>query len=174
MHVFLTGDRQIGKSRALNGALDLIGMPVYGFRTRFLTRERGSSSLYMTPANNPEELSESAMVACLQDGKMRPLTERFDTLGAALLREARRHPEGVILMDECGHLEKNAQVFQNEIQACLDGDIPVLGVLRRDQPWHDFIKRHPKVLVLTVDEQNRVDMAERVAALIRQNEGGNP
>ena len=170
MHVFLTGDRQVGKSRALNGALALLDRPVYGFRTRFLTRERGSSSLYMTPANNPEQICKAAMVAELAEGKMRPLPQRFDALGGELLREARRHPEGVILMDECGHLEKNALAFQAEIKACLDGDIPVLGVLRKDQPWHDFIKRHPKVLVITVDENNRADMARRVAALIRGEE----
>ena len=106
MHVFLTGDRQVGKSRAVNGALALLGRPVYGFRTRFLTRERGSSSLYITPANDPENFSEDSMVAELRDGKMRPLSDRFDALGSALLREARLHPEGVILMDECGHLER--------------------------------------------------------------------
>ncbi|MBQ9196614.1 MAG: nucleotide kinase [Clostridia bacterium] len=166
MHVFLTGDRQVGKSRAVNGALALLGRPVYGFRTRFLTRERGSSSLYITPANDPENFSEDSMVAELRDGKMRPLSDRFDALGSALLREARLHPEGVILMDECGHLEKNALVFQDEIRACLDGDIPVLGVLRKDQAWHQFIKEHPRVTVITVDESNRGDMAQRVAALI--------
>ena len=166
MHVFLTGDRQVGKSRVLNGALALLDRPVYGFRTRFLTRERGSSSLYMTPANNPEQICEAAMVAELAEGKMRPLTERFDAWGVELLTEARRHPQGIILMDEVGHLEKNAMAFQDAIRACLDGDIPVLGVLRKDQAWHDFIKNHPKVRVITVTEENRGGMADRVAKLI--------
>ena len=166
MHVFLTGDRQIGKSRALNGALAQLRLPVYGFRTRFLTRERGSSSLYMVPANDPENFDETMMVAELREGKMRPLTERFDAWGAHLLREAQNHPEGIILMDEVGHLEKNAMAFQDAIQACLDGDIPVLGVLRKDQAWHDFIKNHPKVRVITVTEENRGGMADRVAKLI--------
>ena len=166
MHVFLTGDRQIGKSRALNGALAQLRLPVYGFRTRFLTRERGSSSLYMVPANDPENFDETMMVAELREGKMRPLTERFDAWGAHLLREAQKHPEGIILMDEVGHLEKNAMAFQDAIRACLDGDIPVLGVLRKDQSWHDFIKNHPKVRVITMTEENRGGMADRVAKLI--------
>lgn len=167
MHVFLTGDRQIGKSRALNGALAQLNLPVFGFRTRFLTRERGSSSLYMVPANDPESFDESMMVAELREGKMRPLPERFDAWGAKLLREALGHPEGLILMDEVGHLEKNALQFQAAIRACLDGETPVLGVLRKDQAWHDFIKNHPKVCVITVTEENRGGMAERVAAIIR-------
>ena len=169
MHVFLTGDRQIGKSRALNGALAQLNLPVYGFRTRFLTRERGSSSLYMAPANEPENFDASMMAAELAEGRMRPLTERFDAWGVQLLTEARRHPEGVILMDEVGHLEKRALLFQAAIRDCLDGDIPVLGVLRKDQPWHDFIKSHPKVCVITVTEENRGGMADRVAAIIRED-----
>lgn len=167
MHVFLTGDRQIGKSRALNGALAQLQLPVWGFRTRFLTRERGSSSLYMAPANDPESFDESMMVAELREGKMRPLTERFDTWGVELLTEARRHPQGIILMDEVGHLEKRALLFQSAIRDCLDGDIPVLGVLRKDQEWHAFIKNHPKVRVITVTEENRGGMADRVAAILR-------
>ena len=46
-HVFLTGDRQVGKSRAVRRAAELTGRPLKGFLTRFLTAERGSSSLYM-------------------------------------------------------------------------------------------------------------------------------
>ncbi len=166
MHVFLTGERQIGKSRAVRAAAEMLGRPCAGFRTRFLTRERGSSSLYMVPAAGPEELDEAHTVACLRDGRMCPLTERFDTLGAELLRDARRRRGSLILMDECGHLEKNAFVFQREILACLDGPDPVLGVLRLGQPWHDFIKGHPRVRLITVTEDNRAGLAGEIAALL--------
>ena len=39
MHVFLTGDVQIGKSTAIRRAIARIGRPVYGFRTFFTDRE---------------------------------------------------------------------------------------------------------------------------------------
>ncbi|MDO5326787.1 MAG: nucleoside-triphosphatase [Clostridia bacterium] len=168
MHVFLTGDRQIGKSRAVRRAADALERPCYGFRTQFLTKERGTSSLYMVSPQGEPTLDEAHMVAELRDGKMRPLTERFDSLGGALLREARQHPEGLILMDECGHLEKNAQEFQKEILLCLDGDTPVLGVLRKDQPWHDFIKQHPQVRVITVTEENRSEIDGVILELLLQ------
>ncbi|MBR6707889.1 MAG: nucleotide kinase [Clostridia bacterium] len=168
MHVFLTGERQIGKSRVVRAAAEILGKPCAGFRTRFLTRERGSSSLYMVPAAGPEILDEAHTVAVLENGKMHALTERFDTLGTGLLREARRKRGVLILMDECGHLEKNAFLFQREIMACLDGPDPVLGVLRQGQPWHDFIKKHPRVTVITVTEDNRAELAENIAALIER------
>ena len=168
MHVFLTGERQIGKSRAVRAAAELLGRPCAGFRTRFLTRERGSSSLYMVPAAGPEILDEEHMVAMLENGKMRALTERFDALGTELLREARKKTGALILMDECGHLEKNALLFQRDILRCLNGPDPVLGVLRRGQPWHDFIINHPRVTVITVTEDNRAGLAESIAALIER------
>ena len=168
MHVFLTGERQVGKSRALNRVLAQLNLPVYGFRTRFLTRERGSSELYMVPADAPDDLRPERIVARLEGGRMIGLTEKFDTWGAELLRESRARKNGLILMDECGHLEKHALTFQREIQACLDSAQPVLGVLRKDQAWHEFIRSHARVRVLTVDENNRSEIDAVILDLIRR------
>ena len=168
MHVFLTGEKQIGKSRAIRRAAELLGLPCAGFRTRFLTRERGSSALYMVPVGQEELLDEAHIVARLEEGRMHGLTERFDTLGVQLLREAQHQPGALILMDECGHLEKNALAFQQAIRDCLDGPAPVLGVLRKEQAWHEFIKNHPRVRVLTVTEENRGGMAEEVVRLLQE------
>ena len=49
MHVFLTGDVQIGKSTAIRRAIAQLGRPVYGFRTFFTDRESAEKSLYMLP-----------------------------------------------------------------------------------------------------------------------------
>ena len=107
-------------------------------------------------------------MAVLENGKMRPLTQRFDTLGVQLLREAQHHPEGLILMDECGHLEKNALLFQQENLHCLNGQTPVLGVLRKDQPWHEFIKNHPRVRVIAVTEENRAGIEGTIVSLLQE------
>lgn len=160
----------LDKSRAIRRVAEALGRPCYGFRTQFLTRERGASSLYMAAPQAGGVFDEAHMVGELRDGKMRGLTERFDTLGAELLRQTRTHPEGLILMDECGHLEKNALAFQREILSCLEGPIPVLGVLRKDQTWHQFIKAHPRVRVLTMTEENRTALDEEILRLLREGE----
>ena len=54
------------------------------------------------------------------------------------------------------------------IRACLDGDIPVLGVLRKDQAWHECIRSHPSVRVLTVTEENRADIDQLALELLRR------
>ncbi len=168
MHVFLTGDRGIGKSRAVQRTAELLRLPCYGFVTRFQGADRHASSLYLLPAAGPGTMDEGHVAARWENGRLQPVPHRFDTLGAALLREARGHPEGLILMDECGHLEKQAWVFQREILLCLEGSIPVLGVLRKDQPWHDFIRAHPRVVVLNAAEGDRETLPQRIAGYLKE------
>ena len=168
MHVCLTGERQSGKSRAVNRIIEQLRLPLLGFRTRFLTSQRGSSELYMVPADEPDILTPDRIVARRIEGKMTGLTDRFDTWGVELLRRRKQTFPGLILMDECGHLEKNAFAFQAEIMACLDEDRPVLGVLRKDQAWHECIRSHPSVRVLTVTEENRADIDQLALELLRR------
>ena len=127
--------------------------------------------MIVCPLLHRRRSEEMHLAAFWQDGKLQPVPECFDTSGAALLAEARAHPEGLILMDECGRLEKEAFVFQKEIFQCLEGDIPVLGVLRKDQPWHDFIKSHPRVRIITITGRASDDLpAQNRADNGRQNQ----
>lgn len=108
-------------------------------------------------------MNEENRIALRREGRMVLLPERFDILSTGLLREAELHPEGVILMDECGHLEAESDQFHREILRCLEGEIPVLGALRMDQPWHAFIKNHPRVKVFSVTVENRDALPGKVA-----------
>jgi nucleoside-triphosphatase len=72
-------------------------------------------------------------------------------------------------MDECGGLEREARAFQNEVLDALEGDIPVLGVVKAGLTgWTDEIRGHPKVRLLTVDRSNRDMMPLLIADSIRQ------
>ena len=166
MHVFLTGERGIGKSRAAASAAALLGRPCLGFRTAFLAEDHRASALYLFPANADCQSEEARVAAVWSDGRLTASAGTFDVYGAALLREARGHPEALILMDECGHVERNALAFQREILACLDGETPVLGVLRKGQPWHAMIREHPNVRVLEVTARNRDRLPRQIAELI--------
>ena len=163
MHVFLTGALQCGKSYAIARALDKINRPVFGFKTLFTDRYNDNKALYMLPAAFNGAPSPAQAVAVFHFGRPQPLTERFNELGSALLHEARQHPEGLILMDECSRFERDALDFQQEILHCLDGDIPVLGVVRLTaEGWVDQIRNHPKVKLLTVTLDNRDSIPDEI------------
>lgn len=163
MHVFLTGELQCGKSTAIARTLSRISRPVFGFKTLFTDRYNDNKALYMLPADFSGTPSPHQAVTQFYDGKPVPLTERFDLIGAALLQEAQRHPEGIILMDECSRFERDALIFQQEIFRCLDGNIPVLGVVRHNAAgWADRIRSHPKVKLLTVTKENRDGILDEI------------
>ena len=171
MHVFLTGDVQIGKSTAIRRAIAQLGRPVYGFRTFFTDRESAEKSLYMLPAAAERAPGQEDAVVLFSGGRPTPLTARFDALGASLLRAAQAHPEGLILMDECGRFEREAYAFQREIARCLAGDIPVLGGVRQGVlGWTELIRSHPRVTLLTVTAENRDAMPPTIAALIAKGD----
>lgn len=82
------------------------------------------------------------------------LSSRFDQLGCAILSE--RFGCDLLLMDELGPGESEALEFQQAVLACLNGEIPVYGVLQQgSSEFLEQVKAHPKVHLITVTEENR-------------------
>lgn len=171
MHVFLTGEKQVGKSTALHSAAAMLGRPVYGFRTFFVDRMDDQKSLYMMPAASQDAPQEAQVVTRFVNRHPCPMPERFDAIGGALLQQARAHPEGLIIMDECSRFERDALRFQQEILQCLAGDTPVLGVVRLNaEGWVEQIRSHPHVKLLTLTPDNRDAMPELIVSLLIEGE----
>ena len=188
MHILLTGARGVGKSTAIRRALDILlagGAQVAG---GFLTWKGGDGdlALYISPVGaDGAAAGEKCRVASFNDEikRMSPDIRAFETEGVRILREgaagmpaarqghAALHDANagrandaksagrLIIMDELGFLEGEAEQFKQAVYDTLEGDTPVLGALRAgDIPWHMRIKDNPKVTVLTIDESNRDEM----------------
>jgi len=170
MHIFLTGEIQVGKSTVIAKTLSLLKITPGGFKTYFgPDRELPERLLYMNSGSEPKIFREENVVArFFRDQPPRILTEKFNTYGAELIRSARVDP-GLILMDECGSLEREALIFQKEVMDTLAGNIPVLGVVKlASSGWTDQIRNHPKVRLITVTRENRdalpAILAQQIAA----------
>lgn len=157
MHLFLTGEIQIGKTTVITRILELLQITPGGFTTYFgPDRSLPDKLLYMNSASKPKVFSPKCAIARLfADKPPEVFTERFSSYGVGLL-QAGRNSARLILMDECGSLERDAVAFQEEILDILDGNIPVLGVVKlASKGWTDRIRNHPKVELITVTEKNR-------------------
>ncbi len=159
-HLFLTGDIQVGKSTILNRYLSSHPeLCIGGFRTVW-KHERSDyrNSLHIIPAAEPVPLTEENCVGIREgvwpDRKCVDFTDVYDTVGTALLRGA--GPFDIYLMDEIGLAENNALRFQAAVLRLLDGDTPVIGVVR-DKPGvlPDLVRAHPRVRIITVTVENR-------------------
>lgn len=161
MHIFLTGDIQIGKSTVIEKTIKALDIPVGGFITYFgKDRYDEERELYMNAAWLPKEYKKSLSITTfMKNAKPQPNSSAFDIAGVNWIRESRYFAK-ILIMDECGCFESQALKFQAEIFNCLNQDIPVLGVLKKitEPSWLDKVKVHPKVEVITITKENRDEL----------------
>ena len=183
-HVFLTGEIQVGKSTAIGKALALLGGPkVGGFRTVSLPCPEipgARFAVYVLPGAAPyaDPLTEDAfagfpldrdhLVAIRWiDAMATPFPQAFLSGGLPLLEQ---DPPGarLLLMDEIGFFESRAPEFCAAVARRLDGDIPILGVVRNLQTtFLEQVRRHSKVRLLDVTTENRDGIPARIVDLLR-------
>ena len=171
MHIFLTGDVQVGKSTIIKktlAALQLQG--VGGFRSVSVPDlPDGAMSVYLIPAGDEHPMMGNWNRVGIRKGCGRGIgkfPEAFERAGVQVLKGAEGMP--LILMDEVGRMESAAAQFSERILELLDGSAPILGVVQKiaDTKLTNAIRQHPNVRVLTVTKENREKLAEEVLRLV--------
>ena len=167
-HIVLWGQRGVGKSTLARRLLEDWSGPVRGFVTRSsLPDADGFRSIYLHAADDPTPMEQT----CNRIGRTNRTEhtmwpEVFNGLGVELLRA---EPGSLILMDELGFLEQDAADFRRQVLRCLDGNIPVLAVIKHKThiPFLQEIRSHPRVQLYQVTEENRDELPAELSPLIR-------
>ena len=151
MNIFLFGGKGVGKSFAIDRALESLGLPASGFRTFFRgDRSLPDRRLIITNVKTSEELTAVSFFENTPDVN----TEAFDFFGAAAL--AYYDDTAFILMDELGLFESGACAFRAAVFSSLDSQVPVLGVVRENAHfWLDALRSRPDTLLLQITYENR-------------------
>lgn len=158
-HILLTGARGAGKSTLIRKLCAASGMPVYGFVTkREAADAAGFHPIYIHPAGalEADRRYEAANLTGTCNSKVhRVHLEALDVLGAAYLNAAQ--PGGILVMDELGFMEAEAQAFQKAVFDALAGTVPVLAAIkdREDVPFLQAVRAHPNALLYTVTPKTR-------------------
>ncbi|SBW10301.1 conserved hypothetical protein [uncultured Eubacteriales bacterium] len=173
MHLFLTGPVGCGKSTVIQKTVALGGLRVGGFRTGFgPDRREAVHSLYLWNAWEKTVLDEEHTVARFGPGGVISLPKRFDALGCAALDCPGAE---LILMDECGRLEREARRFHAAVLRTLGGNTSVLGVVRQGFPgWTRAIAEHPRVELIEVTEENRNALPEELLHKLEKHDPPSP
>ena len=161
-HLFLTGDKQVGKSTLLRRLIEARKLDCAGFETQafFLNGERRGFTLHgrieMPPYRN-----DCICCARIEEKRAVPVLPVFEENGVLILKRSLASPAPFLLMDELGRLEREASGFIVQIEACLDADKRVLGVLQKCNSAHVArIAQRADVTVLTVTPENRDELLE--------------
>lgn len=171
-HLFLTGPLQIGKTTAINRALQLLPpFRLGGFRTVTVPTEipRALGELYLLPAQAPLLLDRYHLLAIRWgNGRANLFPATFEQSGVEILASTPADA-ALLLMDELGVMENAAPAFCRAVLTRLDGDIPILGVVKaKPGPLLDAVRAHPRVCLLEVDRTNRDRLPEQIARRLRE------
>lgn len=161
-HLFLTGEKQVGKSTLLRKLIEAKQLDCAGFETQafFLSGERRGFTLHGRVEMPPFE-NDCIVCARIAEKKSAPVLETFNQNGVSILQKSLEAASPYILMDEIGRLESRAEVFCAQILDTLDGEKRVLGVLQRcNSLLIDAIMAREDVTVLTVTQENREELFE--------------
>lgn len=164
MHVFISGPRHIGKStlvrRTIGRLTDLFELKPDGFIT--YSGLNNDLDIYMSSFCEIRKYDDIHRIAKRDLHKVAGIPEVFNTLGVSILHNSLEYAD-IICMDELGFLEKDAFQFQTAVVECLNGDIPILGVIKEIHvPWYDKIKSHPKVELISVTLENRNTLIDEI------------
>ena len=163
-HIFLTGERQVGKTTIIRNYLSQAGLSADGLITFWETGDDFGGRLYISPFSSDLRHEEKYLIVD-RDKRNRGLPEEvarvFDVHGCEILADSGKCD--VIVLDELGFFESNAADFHKSVMRLLSGDVPVLGVVKPMQTeFLDSIRAHPDVEVWEVTAENRNAVLERL------------
>lgn len=171
-HIFLTGEIQTGKSTLIDRVLAMHPLwQVGGFKTVTASAKAGESrrAVYLLPAGK----SDAPCTACnlvgirLGAGQRTAKPEVFDREGVVLL--AHSEEADLIVMDELGTMENEALLFQEKVQAVLNGKKSVLGVLKKKEtPFLISVRNRPDVRVITLTLEGFDEALKQVDDFLRE------
>lgn len=169
LHTFLTGEVQVGKSTIIRRWLQAHpGLRVGGFWTvPGAVGEGGGDAVHIVPAGgNPVLTVENRIMFRWGDWPNRTrefFPHVFDSVGVSLLRDDGE--KDILIMDEIGFTEDSAVLFQQAVLEKLEGDTPILGVVRAlPGVLTDAVRAHPKSRIVTVTRENREEVLEQLLA----------
>lgn len=168
-HLFLTGEKQTGKTTILRALLE--GSGCTGFETKPFSiggEKKGYLLHSLTPL--PDGMNDCPCVVRVDAKRHTAVLPVFEGAGVQALRNALASAQPVILMDEIGKAEKNAEGFCAAVRSCLDSrEHHVIGVLQLgDAPLQQYIRSREDIRILTVTAENRAGQLETARALVEK------
>ena len=157
-NIFLTGEIGVGKSTVIQNTLSLLPPLVCGgFRTvsDFPITKDAMLDVFIEGAceKTPHD-NEHCVGSRLGNGRFLAYPDIFDSVGASYLLNTPAQTR-LILMDELGVMESNANVFCDAVLNILNGSIPVLGVIKpKRTAFLEAIRNHECSHIIEVTINN--------------------
>ncbi len=168
---FITGDLHVGKSTLINRILDDFSFSdIAGFRTSRYYRDKKLEGFYIEDIRSEYENPKDKFIGrCINKDNWISIPSTFDDYGVEILKRSLEMNPRLIIMDELGFFENEADIFQKMVLRVLDSEIPVLGVLKQKQTtFLDIIRNRKDVNLITISPDNRDEMCSVLSKKIEK------
>lgn len=168
-HILIVGRQGVGKSTLVGRILAELGLPVYGFVTKKEAQsEDGASPVYIHAATGERHYSSDNLIGLCRDFKATGFDEVFNA-HTKLITEAGK--DGVLLMDELGVMERNAQGFCSAVLTALDTH-PLIVASVRDKSCEflDSVRTHKNARCFYLTKDNRDEVLAEILEHIKGQE----
>lgn len=169
MNIFLTGEKQVGKSTIINSVTNELGISekIIGFRT-LLNPSAEIRTFYIEPINISLLENPYKDIGYFKDGKKTGITSTFEDYGVKLLKKCLSESSSMVLLDEVGFFEEGARNFQKKLHELLDSPKTVLGVIKEHtSEFLDSIRFREDVRILHVTLVNREEIKIELIKIIK-------
>lgn len=166
-HIFLTGEKQVGKSTLVSAVLTATELKYSGLRSISVFDENNDRNVYLISVSKDSPEHPALVGICSNRHITEKHPEVFDDVGCRLL-DFRPGTE-LVVIDEIGNMESDAHRYSERILSLLDRtDIRVLGVLQKMAKTNlaATIRQHPNVRMIEVTPENRNDLVRVIPGLL--------
>lgn len=166
-NLFLTGPPGVGKTTVIQKTIEKLSVPATGFYTseeRQGPRRVGFSII--TLDGKKGILAHVQAKGRLRVGRYTVNIEDIERVAVPAM--APKSPSDLIVVDEVGKMECFSQAFRKSLLAVLDAANIVLGTIAgRGTDFIESIKGRSDVTILQINLQNRDELPEKLAAMLR-------
>ena len=157
MKIFLTGQKQIGKSTCIQECIRELHKSVCGFVTLPFYEGTRRSGFYLHALHAMENNDQRFSIQHETWNEVIPGV--FDTFGKELLIQAKAYENRILILDEIGHLEQNEEHYLKTLLEVIDKFPNILGVLKKyDIQYIHEIAAREDVTVLDLDKESYEDV----------------
>ncbi len=160
MHIFITGEKHVGKSTLIRKVLEKTSLQYGGVFS--VSEFNGPDRLvYLTDGKGPEK---TLCGICSSQHITDKRPEVFDREGVRLLEKAAKN--SLVVIDEIGNMENGASEYLKAIEDLLsDGRKTVLGVIqkRASSELAAKIRTAPDIMLYNVTQDNREVLADLIS-----------
>ena len=165
MHVFLCGDKHVGKTTLINKILEKATWTYDGLLS-FSRFTDGDRHVFLKSVKGGEEGVLCGICSKQHITERRP--EVFDMAGSAILTTASLSSD-VVVIDEIGSMERDATIYSTCIMDLVNSQAPiVLGVLQdmAQTGLAKWLRSRENIIWYRVSEDNRDDLADEISGRI--------